>query len=163
MYNDLKHNDVIGLGCGEFILDDMPVKKDEIYVFRLIKKTDVPPSVPIEISDDDEDGNDDDDGNVIANGDKPMISNDIVKTEPGQNATVTNQLVTINSSPKGNEGMADFPYIIHQFWWFSFSFLSKPLKFEQFKEISQKCLQHRLRPMCQRAQLKSMKIKRTTN
>lgn len=98
---DLKHNDVIGLGCGEFFSDEN-CKKEEIYVFRLIKMTDVPDtSVPIEISDDD---GDDDGENRI----ELIIPNELAKMEPAQNATVANQLVT-NSSPEQNEGMTGFP------------------------------------------------------
>lgn len=100
---DLKHNDVIGVGCSEFSFngpeENLPVKKDEMFVYRLTKKTDH----SIEISDDDDDI-------VGAEDIKPVISNGIAKNEPVKRATVANRLVT-DSSPQQNNGMLIFHYI----------------------------------------------------
>lgn len=110
--SELKHNDVIGLGCNQATLNDpeeIPTcTKDQMFVYRLINKaapcetfkTVIHDAViPIEISDDD----DDDDANDI----KPVISNGIVKMEPTKNTNGANRL-DINLSPRRNAGMLVF-------------------------------------------------------
>lgn len=101
---NLKHNDVIGLGCSEIALngpeEDLPVKREDMYVYRLIKKTENLDL--IEISDDDED----DGGKDV----KPVISNGVVKTEPAVKTNDASRLVT-NSSPRRRTGMLVFSYI----------------------------------------------------
>lgn len=73
-----------------------------MFVYRLIRKTEIDES--IEISDDDDD-------NVVGDKDvKPVISNGIVKTEPAKKVNDANRLVT-NSSARKNDGMLVFFYI----------------------------------------------------
>lgn len=93
---DLKPNDVIGLGCGRYDFngpdEKLSVKKDEMFLYRLIEKTD---NISIEISDDDDNTSDDED------------KNGIVKTEHVERTTDANRLVT-NSSPQRNNGISGF-------------------------------------------------------
>lgn len=153
---DLKPDDVIGVGCSEISFtgpeEELPVKKEEMFVYRLIKKTDI----SIEISDDDDDivG----DKNV-----KSMISNGIVKMEPVESTTNANRLVT-NSSSRRNNGM-----LVFHIKFTGFIFFLLPSKCEHLKGILQNQLQHRARPpttllpIFQQVQLHTMKIQTTMN
>lgn len=95
----LKHNDLIGLGCKEDALngpeEDLSVKREDMYVYRLVDVT--KNRAPIEISDDDDDIHVDKDI-------KPVISNGIVKEEPVQKPNDANRM----PPPRQNAGMLVF-------------------------------------------------------
>lgn len=103
----LKLNDVIGIGCDEAALRDRPVPLEQMFVFRLIKKTDT--SIVV---------SDDEDKDI-----KPVIiTNGITERESPNRENVANQSFK-NPSPAQNNGM----FVLCYFGSFDFLFNLKKM------------------------------------